>query len=342
MKLRWGIIGAGGIADQCTITGILGTDNSEVVAVMDRKLEVAERVRSKYNIKRSYTTVEDLLEDNEVDVVYIATPVFRHKEDVIASAKAKKHIFLEKPMGMTIEECEEMIEAAKKNGVKLGIAFMMRYGAYHQEVKRLLAEGIIGDIVNIRMQYSWWYPDANVWRLDPKLSGGGSTVDLGAHCIDLIRYLTGDKIKTIAAMTATKAFHYEVEDSCQAIFLMENGTWGSFNFYFNIPNSIANNTLEIYGTKGSIICYDTIGREDTGKVVVKLAGENGNTGFNDYTLSELSIEPVNRYIGETQAFAEAVLKNEEVPVPGEDGLYVNRVTSAIYKSSKNRTFEDII
>lgn len=341
MKARWGIIGASGISDECTIPGILKTSNSEVAAVMNRTAETVEKVRKKYNIKKAYTNIEDLLKDEQVDIVYIATPVFNHAEQVIAAAKAKKHIFLEKPMGLTPEECEKMINAANENGVKLGIAFMMRFGNFHQQVKKLLTEGVIGDIVNTRIQYSWWYPDANVWRLDPKLSGGGTVVDLGSHCIDLIQFLLGKKIKTVAAMTATKTFHYEVEDSAQVIYEMEDGTFGSFNFHFNIPNSVSNNTLEIYGTKGSIICYDTIGREDVGRVEVKIIGETGLTSFTDYAKKELEGEPFDRYTKETEAFASAVLNDEEPPVPAEAGLNVCKIAAAIYKSAKNRTFETI-
>ncbi|RXM72536.1 Gfo/Idh/MocA family protein [Clostridium tetani] len=341
MKLRWGIIGASGIADECTIPGILKTNNSEVVAVMSRSIEKAEKIREKYNIKKVYSNVEDLLNDKEVDAVYIATPVFDHKNSVILSAKAKKHIFLEKPMGLTTEECEEMIKVTKKNDVKLGIAFMMRFGEHHRKVRKLLKENIIGDIINTRIQYSWWYPDDNVWRLDPKLSGGGTVVDLGSHCIDLIQYLLDTKIKTVSAMLGTKTFNYEVEDSAQIMCEMENGVYGAFNFHFNIPNSISNNTMEIYGTKGSIVCYDTIGREDVGKVLIKLSGENGEIDFSDYTLEELSINPVDRYEKEIQAFSDAVINNEELPVSGEAGLNVVRITSAIYKSYKNKRFVNV-
>lgn len=341
MKTRWGIIGASGISDECTIPGILKTDNSEVVAVMNRTAETVEKVRTKYDIKRAYTNIDDLLKDEEVDIVYIATPVFNHLEQVIAAAKAKKHIFLEKPMGMNPEECEKMIAAAKENGVKLGIAFMMRFGNFHQQVKELLAQGIIGDIVITRIQYSWWYPDAKVWRLDPKLSGGGAVMDLGSHCIDLIQFLLGKKIKTVAAMTATRTFHYEVEDSAQVIYQMEDGTFGNFNFHFNIPNSVSNNTLEIYGTKGSITCFDTIGREDTGRVEVKIIGENGLRSFTDFAKKELEGEPFDRYTKEVEAFSRAVLKDEEPIVPAEAGLNVCKIAAAIYKSAKNRTFENV-
>lgn len=342
MKLRWGIIGASGIADECTIPGILKSNNSEVVAVMNRTMEKAEKIREKYNVKKAYANIDDLLKDEEVDVVYIATPVFDHKNSVIKAAKAKKHIFLEKPMGLNPEECEEMIKTCKENEIKLGIAFMMRFGDYHVKVKKLLEEKIIGDVINTRIQYSWWYPDADVWRLDPKLSGGGTVVDLGSHCIDLIQYLLGSKIKTVAAMIKTKTFNYEVEDSAQIMCEMEKGVFGSFNFHFNIPNSISNNTMEIYGTKGSIVCYDTIGREDVGRVVIRLAGENGLTDFADYSSKELDVEPVDRYTKEVEAFSDAVINNTELPVTAEDGLNVVKIASAIYKSAKDKTFENIV
>ena len=107
-KVRWGIIGCGGIAEKRTIGGLMMADNAECTAIMDLNPEAVERVGEKFGIARRYTTVEDILAQDDIDVVYIATPVFCHKEQVMAAAKAGKHILLEKPMGITTEEGEEI------------------------------------------------------------------------------------------------------------------------------------------------------------------------------------------------------------------------------------------
>lgn len=342
MTVRWGIIGAKGIADECTIPGILKANNSLVEAIMDRNEEVTKKIQHKYNIKKAYTDINNLLNDKEIDAIYIATPVYCHREHTILAAKAKKHILLEKPMGLNPEECKEMIDIANENGVKLGVAFMMRFGAYHKTVKKILEYGEIGDIITTRIQYSWWYPDADVWRLDPKFSGGGTVMDLGSHCIDLIQWLVGSKIKSVAALTETKTFHYQVEDSAQIMYVMENGVWGSFNFHFNIPNSISNNIMEIYGTKGSIVCYNTIGREDTGEIILKTKGYNGNTDFNDYNITRINVNPVNRYTMEIETFANSIITCSDFCVKAEDGLNVAKVIAAIYRSSGTKKFEDVV
>ncbi|MEG2939311.1 MAG: Gfo/Idh/MocA family oxidoreductase, partial [Oscillospiraceae bacterium] len=103
-KLRWGVIAAGGIADRRTIPGMMLANNAELIAVMEVNPEFAEKIRAKYNAKRAYDNVEALLADDEIDAVYIASPVNYHKAQAIAAAKAKKHILIEKPICMTIED----------------------------------------------------------------------------------------------------------------------------------------------------------------------------------------------------------------------------------------------
>ena len=106
MKIKWGVIGCGGIADRRTIPGMIESDNVELVAVMDANLDAAKRVAAKYNVDNAFDNYDYLLAMDEIQAVYIASPVFCHKEQCIAAAKAKKHIFLEKPMGLSVAEAE--------------------------------------------------------------------------------------------------------------------------------------------------------------------------------------------------------------------------------------------
>ncbi|MGI6562935.1 MAG: Gfo/Idh/MocA family protein [Clostridia bacterium] len=116
-KVKWGVIGAGGIADRRTIPGMMLAKNAELVAVMEVNKELAEKIRAKYNAKRAYDNVDDLLADEEVQAVYIASPVIYHKEQVIKAANAKKHILVEKPVAFSVEDGKELVELCKKNNV---------------------------------------------------------------------------------------------------------------------------------------------------------------------------------------------------------------------------------
>ena len=177
-QIRWGVIGCGGIADLRTIPGMLLAENAVCVAVMDTNPESAERVKKKYNIARAYTQINELLAQPDIDAVYIATPVFCHKEQVILAADAGKHILLEKPMGVTVEEAREMADYCLAKGVKLAVGFMMRFHDAHQNIKAELARGTIGEVVSAYAKFNCWYPVSEaIWRQTKAFSGGGAMPD---------------------------------------------------------------------------------------------------------------------------------------------------------------------
>ena len=224
MKVKWGVIGCGGIADRRTLPGMMLADNAELVAVMDANSDAAQRVAEKYGAKYAFSTVEELLALDEIQAVYIASPVFCHKEQCELAAKAKKHILLEKPMGLTTDAAKEIAEICEAEGVKLGVAFMMRFHTYHQKMREIITSGKIGEIVSARAQFTCWYPEMeNCWRQEKKLSGGGAMLDMGIHAIDLIRYISGLEIAETTGFTGNQIFKYNVDDAGVGVYKMENG-----------------------------------------------------------------------------------------------------------------------
>lgn len=140
-KLRWGVIGAGGIADRRTIPGMMLAENTELTAVMEVSEEFAGRLRDKYHAKRAYTSELDLLADKEVDAVYIASPVVMHAKQAKMAADAGKHILLEKPIAMTSREGREVLDYCEKKGVQVAAGLMMRFGAHVNNMKKRLHRG---------------------------------------------------------------------------------------------------------------------------------------------------------------------------------------------------------
>ena len=239
-KLKWGIIGCGGIADRRTLPGMMLSETSEPYAVMDADIAAANRVKEKYGASYAFDNYADVLALAEVDAVYIASPVFCHKEQALAAAKAGKHILLEKPLGLSVADSTEIIEACEKHGVKLGVGFMMRYHAYHQAMRELIAKGTIGEIVSMRAQFTCWYPDIEgAWRQTKALSGGGALVDMGIHCIDLLQYISGLEAVSCMGYAPTQTFSYEVDDSAAVIMKMNNGSFAYVDANFNIPDAAA-------------------------------------------------------------------------------------------------------
>lgn len=335
MKIKWGIIGCGGIADRRTLPGMSLSETSECYAVMDSNLKAAEACKEKYGASFATTDYNEILACPEIDAVYIASPVFCHKEQALAAAKAKKHILLEKPLGLTTEESIEIIEACEENGVKLGVGFMMRYHAYHQAIKKVIEEGTIGDIVSMRAQFTCWYPDIEgAWRQDKKLSGGGAFVDLGVHCIDLLQYISGLCAVEVTGFSSTQTFNYNVDDSTSIVMKMNNGALALVDVNFNIPDSAANNPLEFYGTKGSIIAVGTLGQEEGGTVKILACPDVG--GY-DAQQSRSTVEPVelevtfgNMYTKEIDAFADAIINDTIPPVNGRNTLSVQKIIDTVY------------
>jgi 1,5-anhydro-D-fructose reductase (1,5-anhydro-D-mannitol-forming) len=346
MKIKWGVIGAGGIADRRTIPGLLMAQNAELTAVMEINMELAEKLRAKHNAKKAYDDIDRLLADPEIDAVYIASPVIYHKEQAIKAAKAKKHILIEKPVALTADEGEEVAKVCKDEGVLIAVGFMMRYHAYHQKMKEIIDNGELGDVVSCRAQLTCWYPDMpGNWRQRKSSSGGGALMDMGVHCIDLIQYVTGGKAKKVAAFSGTKTFNYEVEDSASVIFEMDNGAYAYVDSNFNIPDAAAKCRFEIYGTRGSMLAEGTISQVEGGKLDVVLSddalGYDAKQDRVDVSPIEINVEFGNMYTKEIESFSQSILNKSSPEVPAEDALQVQRIVEAAYKSSDNGIFINI-
>ncbi len=346
MKIKWGVIGAGGIADRRTIPGLLMAQNAELTAVMEINMELAEKSRAKHNAKKAYDNFDRLLADPEIDAVYIASPVIYHKEQAIKAAKAKKHILIEKPVALTADEGEEVAKVCKDEGVLIAVGFMMRYHAYHQKMKEIIDNGELGDVVSCRAQLTCWYPDMpGNWRQRKSSSGGGALMDMGVHCIDLIQYVTGGKAKKVAAFSGTKTFNYEVEDSASVIFEMDNGAYAYVDSNFNIPDAAAKCRFEIYGTRGSMLAEGTISQVEGGKLDVVVSddtlGYDAKQDRVDVSPIEINVEFGNMYTKEIESFSQSILNKSSPEVPAEDALQVQRIVEAAYKSSDNGIFINI-
>lgn len=345
MKLKWGIIGCGGIARRRTIPGLCKAENVELYAVMDTNTAFAEEVKAEFGAKYAFSDIESLLALDEIDVVYIATPVFCHKEQVEAAARAGKHILLEKPMGITVKEAEEIAEICKKANVRLSVGLMMRFHAYHEEIRRLLAEKAIGDIVSIRAQFACWYPDIEgAWRQEKSKSGGGAFVDLGVHCVDLVQYVTGLRPVEVAAFSDTLTFNYSVDDSTSLMMRMDNGALAYIESNFNIPDDAVTGKIEIYGTGGSIVCDGTLAQEEVGTVRVlrsDMKDYDASQSRGEIKAETINVKTGNMYTKEVERFTKAILDNTEVPVPAEEAIFVQKVIEAGYQSAAERKFIQI-
>jgi len=324
-KINWGVIGSGGIARRRTIPeGFAKADNARLVAVHGTNRATNQEVAGQFGATPCDTV--DALLAADIDAVYVASPVQAHEAQVLACAKAKKHVLCEKPLGRTVAEAKSMAAACKKAGVQLGTAFMMRFQTQHLEALKLIQDGRLGKPVHARAQLSTWYePEVGAFRQDPALGGGGSLIDMGNHCIDLLEMFFGP-VKSVSCMIGSTVHAYRSEDSAVVLLHFANGALGMVDAFFCIQNECGRNALELYGSQGSIIASGTIGQDSQGDMIARLLPEHPEG---------MKIAPAvrNIYRAEVEAFSQALLEGKPSPIPAELGLRSQKIIAACYESA---------
>lgn len=337
MKAKWAVLGSGGIALRRTIPeGIIPAENAELVAVYDANATVNREVAEKYGAAACQSEEEVL--SGDCDIVYVATPVDAHHGQAVNAARAGKHVFCEKPLGLGVAQAEGIVSACKDNNVKLGVGFMMRFHAYHQEALRLVKDGYIGTPVLARAQLSCWYPPIEgAWRQNPTTGGGGSLSDMGSHCIDLLEMFFG-RAQRVSCLTGRVVHDYESEDTSTVLLDFENGAKGVVDSLFNVPDAASKNRLELYGSKGCVLAEGTVGQGDAGTMTAYF-----EEGEKDYEAQQerqgkgertIAPPPVNTYRAEVEAFSQSVLEGTDAPVGGDIGLWSQKVITACYESAR--------
>lgn len=348
MAVRWGVVGAGGIASRRTIPeGILPATNSQLIAVMDSDEERGKEAAEKFGGVRCYPRSEELYEDVEVDVVYVATPTYSHCREVVRAAEAGKHVLCEKPLGLDVDDAKKMIAACERSNVKLGVGFMMRFHPHHVKLKQMIEAGQLGHLVMGRAQLTCWYPPIeDAWRQNPKLGGGGSLIDMGSHCIDLLEQFLG-KVTEVHCHAESLVQDYLVEDTAVLTAKCETGAIAVVDAHFNIPDAASRNILELYGTRGAVWARGTVGQDSTGQMTACLAPEEteydaaqvraGGAGEQEIVPDQ----PGNIYQAEIEAFANAIETGADPPVDGAAGLWNMKIMAAAYRSARSGRSERV-
>lgn len=330
---RWCVIGAGGIADRRTIPAIMKDEDFSLVAVMDKSPEVAKRIGEKYGVP--YFTCEDeMFASVKCDAVYIGTPVFCHKEQALTALKYGVNVLVEKPVCMTTEEGKELLDAFRAAGRQLTVGYMMKHHSLHERAKAIIAEGGVGKVVNVRAQFSCWYPDIpGAWRQTFRLGGGGAFMDLGVHCAELVEDILGEKIVEVKSLCATSSFKYEVEDSAIVIFRTESGVLGHIDVNFNIPDIASESKLEIYGDGGYIVCEGTLGQTESGRLRHLYAPQGEYEAMQNRKVGE----PVfyegdggDLYVKQLRAFGDILASGENDYTFAERAVHIQELVDMIY------------
>lgn len=272
-KIKWGIIGCGNVTEIKSGPAFQLAKNSELIAVMRRNGELAKDYANRHKVPKWYDNAEKLIEDPDVDAIYIATPPVNHKEYTIMAAKAGKPVYVEKPMALTTKECEEMINVCQSAGVRLFVAYYRRALERFLKIKQLIETKKIGEVRFISINYHDIVKESRdnlPWRVEPKISGGGHFVDLASHMLDFLDFVFGP-IKEVKGIVSNQAGIYPAEDIVTSTFLFENGIHCAGTWCFSSFEKVDH--TEIIGDKGKIT-YSTFDAEP-----IKLITLEGTTEY---------------------------------------------------------------
>lgn len=257
-EIKWGFIGCGEVTEKKSGPAFNEVPSSQVVAVMSRSEKKARSYAERHHIRKWYTDAQELIDDPDVNAVYIATPPSSHATFAIMAMKAGKPVYVEKPLAASYNDCIRINRISEQTGVPCFVAYYRRYLPYFQKVKEIIQSGGIGDVINVQVRFSVPPRDLDYhsskempWRLQPDISGGGYFYDLAPHQIDLLQDLFG-VITRAHGYPANRAHLYEAEDTISACFFFESGIPGSGSWCFVGHESAKEDCIEIIGDKGSL------------------------------------------------------------------------------------------
>lgn len=327
-KLRFGILGCGLIAD-FHANALRAIEYAELVGAADNSIERAKQYAERYDIK-AYANYEEMLADDKIDAVCICTPSGFHAENAIQALKANKHVVLEKPMALTVEDTEKIIAETKKTNKLLTVISQLRFSKDVNRVKNLVKEGAFGQLVFCDLNMRYWreptYYSSSPWKGTIKMDGGGALMNQGVHGIDLMLYIAGDA-KVVKSVNRTAFHDIEVEDASVSILQFENGAMGTVSgSTCTYPGF--ERTFEILGTEGCAILREN----KIEKLVVH--GETLIDGIEEEGFAGGTADPaaIDTLVHKKQLknFIKAVFGEEELLIDATEGKRAVKLIREIY------------
>lgn len=320
-NVDWLLVGTGDIARKRVGNALKADGRSTLYAVCDSDSRQAQDFAADFGVSTVYGSLQEALEDEKVNAVYIATPVFLHKEMSIEALEAGKHVLVEKPMALTYRDAQEMVEKAGQYGKKLGAAYFRRMFNKYDHLNRMLEKDEFGKIVLIRLTYfSWHNPqpdDPKYWRVIKDKGGGGAIYDMGSHMFDLMIGLF-DVPASVYAKVETNIFDYEVEDSAVITMKCRNGAQVAATFHW--CSKTWSHEFEVIGTEAKVKWHPF----DSPKYL-KTVGRD---------IREITSETnANVHVPLISEFSRWVLEGGDFVCRGEEAMKTNRLIDAVYESA---------
>jgi 1,5-anhydro-D-fructose reductase (1,5-anhydro-D-mannitol-forming) len=311
-RLGWGFIGASTIAGQYMHDAVRSDPRSAVTAILSSSQERADAFAAQHGVPAAYDSLDRLLADPAVDVVYVSTTNERHRDHVLAAARAGKQVLCEKPLAMTLDDAIDMRDACATAGVVMGTNHHLRHAPTHRTMHRLVADGAIGTPVAARVFHAVQLPKRlQTWRVHDPTAGGGVALDITVHDTDTLRFLLGDEVVEVTALATNQGLASAgLEDGMMGVMRFASGLLASFHDAFTVPH--AGTGLELHGTEGSLIGRDVMTQEPRGEVVLRRDGVD----------EPIDVGPRESLYGRAvRQFNDAVLTIGTPSASAEDGLW---------------------
>lgn len=337
MSIKVGVIGCGKIAQVRHIPEYLDNPDAELYGLYDMNQERMESLAAEYNCKY-YESAEALLADPKIDAVSVCVANHAHARITIAALKAGKHVLCEKPMAISLEECEEMVRTAKEENRYLMIGQNQRLAKAHMKAKELVRQGMIGKVLTFRTTFGHGGPETwsidpgkNTWFFDKKVAAMGAMADLGIHKTDLIQYLLGEKIVETQAVLTTLDKRdaadnlIGVDDNAICIYKMEGGAIGTMTASWTYYGPEDNTTI-LYGTKGIMRIYEN--------PVYSIEVFLSNGEKIHYEVDQIQTNDNQTKSGIIDLFVESVVQDVQPEISGESVLSAMRAVFGSIESSE--------
>lgn len=316
--LKWGLIGCGDISKKRVAPALRDLENCELIAINRNNFELAETFAKEFGAKKWYKDWHDLINNREIEAVYISTPIYLHAEQTVFAANAGKHVLCEKSMAMNQKECDLMIEACVKNNVKLGISYYRHFYPVIDRIKQAFKSDEIGKPVIAEINAFEWFDrkpgESRYWLLKKDQAGGGPMMDFGCHRIEVLLHLFG-KVRKTRSDLFNLHFKRDVEDTAYVSMLFENNVHAIIRVTHAVYES--QDTLTIFGTKGTI----RIPNLNSGIIYIKNdQGENMETYLPHNNIHQPLIDD----------FVKAVIDDRTPAVDGIKAKEVTKILDQIY------------
>jgi predicted dehydrogenase len=329
-RLGWAVVGLGKFALNQILPSFGESRSSKLVALVSGNRQKAEQVASRYGVDTrnlyDYGTFDRIADNPEVDVVYIILPNALHAEYTVRAFKAGKHVFCEKPMAVTVDECETMIRAGREAGRKLMVAYRAQFEPHNAEAIRRVREGEIGPLRLVTSDHGRILDPkdpADQWRMVKSLAGGGSLYDIGIYSLQAARYLTGEEpVEVFGQIANTKddPRFREVEDRVAFQLRFPSGAVANLSSSYSTASV---KRIQAFGEKGSLI-LDPATEYEGNKLTLQT--EKGR--------QEVKVKEASQFAAEMDHFSQSVMDNRNPKTPGEEGQRDVRIMQAIYESAR--------